>query len=171
MASWTQFVQTSCFSTGRSWRITRPGWKNSCMLQVFTVYVCFRASLLKADKGWSLTSHRIAILTFPFRPRPEGDYETYINTVKETRLAQQRAYDAQQKEISHILEFINKHDERPKIVAQKAQQFSWEIWGQQERERERERKRERAREIRKQAFSLSSKRTMTKVNRQFSWWI
>ena len=43
-----------------------------------------------------------------------------MNTVKETRLAQQRAYDAQQKEISHILEFINKHDERPKIVAQKA---------------------------------------------------
>lgn len=57
-----------------------------------------------------------------------------MNTVKETRLAQQRAYDAQQKEIAHILEplgrarsgsmagtrFINKHDERPKIVAQKA---------------------------------------------------
>jgi len=50
----------------------------------------------------------------------KGDYETYVNTVKETRLAQQRQYDAQQKEISHILEFINKHDERPKIVAQKA---------------------------------------------------
>ena len=44
-----------------------------------------------------------------------------MNTVKETRLAQQRAYDAQQKEIAHILEFINKHDERPKIVAQKAE--------------------------------------------------
>ena len=51
----------------------------------------------------------------------EGDYETYVNTVKETRLAQQRAYDAQQKEIAHVLEFINKHDERPKIVAQKAE--------------------------------------------------
>jgi ATPase subunit of ABC transporter with duplicated ATPase domains len=51
----------------------------------------------------------------------EGDYETYVNTVKETRLAQHRAYDAQQKEIAHILEFINKHDERPKIVAQKAE--------------------------------------------------
>merc|ERR1712070_898601 len=35
------------------------------------------------------------------------------------RLAQQRAYDAQKKEIDHIMEFINKHDERPKIVAQK----------------------------------------------------
>eukprot|EP00439_Symbiodinium_sp_Y106_P033199 s2084_g3.t6 len=50
----------------------------------------------------------------------KGDYDAYVQTVKETRLAQQRAYDAQQKEISHILEFINKHDERPKIVAQKA---------------------------------------------------
>ena len=50
----------------------------------------------------------------------QGDYDAYVQTVKETRLAQQRAYDAQQKEISHILEFINKHDERPKIVAQKA---------------------------------------------------
>eukprot|EP00931_Biecheleriopsis_adriatica_P072817 TRINITY_DN47214_c0_g1_i1.p1 TRINITY_DN47214_c0_g1~~TRINITY_DN47214_c0_g1_i1.p1 ORF type:complete len:1270 (+),score=311.68 TRINITY_DN47214_c0_g1_i1:36-3845(+) len=50
----------------------------------------------------------------------KGDYDTYVNTVKETRLAQQRAYDTQQKEIAHIMEFINKHDERPKIVAQKA---------------------------------------------------
>lgn len=53
----------------------------------------------------------------------QGDYDAYVQTVKETRLAQQRAYDAQQKEISHILEFINKHDERPKIVAQKAGNF------------------------------------------------
>lgn len=50
----------------------------------------------------------------------KGDYDTYLSTVSQTRLAQQRAYDAQQKEIEHILEFINKHDERPKIVAQKA---------------------------------------------------
>lgn len=112
---------------------------DSCIYLLFMFR--FGASLLK-DKlirsGWSLTSHRICILAFPFRPRPEGDYETYINTVKETRLAQQRAYDAQQKEISHILEFINKHDERPKIVAQKAQEFH-EKFGNSTGERERER--------------------------------
>merc|ERR1719420_1381189 len=40
-------------------------------------------------------------------------------TMHETRLAQQRQYDSQQKEIEHIMEFINKNDYRPKIVAQK----------------------------------------------------
>ncbi|CAE8594071.1 unnamed protein product, partial [Polarella glacialis] len=50
----------------------------------------------------------------------KGDYDTFQATVKMTRLAQQSAYDSQQKEISHIMEFINHHDERPKIVAQKA---------------------------------------------------
>eukprot|EP00929_Paragymnodinium_shiwhaense_P014755 TRINITY_DN122714_c0_g1_i1.p1 TRINITY_DN122714_c0_g1~~TRINITY_DN122714_c0_g1_i1.p1 ORF type:complete len:1285 (+),score=319.99 TRINITY_DN122714_c0_g1_i1:120-3974(+) len=49
----------------------------------------------------------------------KGDYETFRQTQATNRLAQQRAYDAQQKEIAHIMEFINKHDERPKIVAQK----------------------------------------------------
>lgn len=49
----------------------------------------------------------------------KGDYDTYAETVKKNRLAQQRAYDAQQREIAHIMEFINHHDERPKIVAQK----------------------------------------------------
>jgi len=50
----------------------------------------------------------------------KGDYETFRQTMATNRLAQQRAYDTQQKEIAHIMEFINKHDERPKIVAQKA---------------------------------------------------
>jgi len=49
----------------------------------------------------------------------KGDYDTYIETVRQSRLAQQRAYETQQKEIAHILEFINKIDNRPKIVAQK----------------------------------------------------
>jgi ATPase subunit of ABC transporter with duplicated ATPase domains len=48
-----------------------------------------------------------------------GDYEQFRSTMAETRLAQQRAYDTQQKEIAHIMEFINKIDNRPKIVAQK----------------------------------------------------
>jgi len=50
----------------------------------------------------------------------KGDYDAYSSTVKTARLAQQRSYDSQQAEIAHIMEFINKHDERPKIVAQKA---------------------------------------------------
>jgi len=83
-------------------------FKNTCLIvshdRGFLNTVCTDIMLLNGKK---LTYYK-------------GDYETYINTVKETRLAQQRAYDAQQKEISHILEFINKHDERPKIVAQKA---------------------------------------------------
>jgi len=49
----------------------------------------------------------------------KGDYETFRESMAESRLAQQRAYDAQQAEINHILEFINKWDNRPKIVAQK----------------------------------------------------
>jgi len=49
----------------------------------------------------------------------KGDYDTYIETVRQARLAQQRAYDTQQKEIAHIREFIDKIDNRPKIVAQK----------------------------------------------------
>ncbi|CAK0836018.1 unnamed protein product [Prorocentrum cordatum] len=49
----------------------------------------------------------------------KGNYETYVETVRQTRLAQERAYDVQQKEIAHIMEFINKIDNRPKIVAQK----------------------------------------------------
>merc|ERR1719243_439188 len=39
--------------------------------------------------------------------------------MRDARLAQERAYDTQQKEIAHIMEFINKIDNRPKIVAQK----------------------------------------------------
>lgn len=49
----------------------------------------------------------------------KGNYDAFASTVKSTRLAQQRAYESQQVEIAHIMEFINKHDERPKIVAQK----------------------------------------------------
>lgn len=49
----------------------------------------------------------------------KGDYETFRRTLQETRLAQQRAYETQQKEIAHIMEFIDKIDNRPKIVAQK----------------------------------------------------
>eukprot|EP00928_Gymnodinium_smaydae_P099469 TRINITY_DN949_c1_g1_i1.p1 TRINITY_DN949_c1_g1~~TRINITY_DN949_c1_g1_i1.p1 ORF type:complete len:1317 (-),score=301.18 TRINITY_DN949_c1_g1_i1:388-4227(-) len=49
----------------------------------------------------------------------KGDYDTFRETMKTTRLAQQRAYDTQQAEIAHIMEFINKIDNRPKIVAQK----------------------------------------------------
>eukprot|EP00971_Amphidinium_carterae_P144704 2867618-Amphidinium_carterae.1 len=49
----------------------------------------------------------------------KGDYENFRDSMTEARLAQQRAYDAQQQEIAHIMEFINKHDLRPKIVAQK----------------------------------------------------
>lgn len=49
----------------------------------------------------------------------KGDYDTYKETVRQSRLAQQRAYEVQRKEIDHIMEFINKIDNRPKIVAQK----------------------------------------------------
>lgn len=49
----------------------------------------------------------------------KGNYENFYNTRKTAKLAQQSAYDAQQREIAHIMEFINKHDLRPKIVAQK----------------------------------------------------
>jgi len=49
----------------------------------------------------------------------KGSYDNFASTRAETRLAQQRAYDVQQKEIAHIMEFINKIDNRPKIVAQK----------------------------------------------------
>jgi len=49
----------------------------------------------------------------------KGNYDAFVQTMQETRLAQQRAYDTQQKEIEHIMEFINKIDNRPKIVAQK----------------------------------------------------
>lgn len=48
-----------------------------------------------------------------------GDYEQFRTTMAETRLAQQRSYETQQKEIAHIQEFIDKIDNRPKIVAQK----------------------------------------------------
>jgi len=50
----------------------------------------------------------------------KGDYEQFRITMAETRLNQERAYETQQKEIAHIMEFINKIDFRPKIVAQKA---------------------------------------------------
>jgi len=50
----------------------------------------------------------------------KGDYDNFKESVKTGRLAQQRSYDVQKAEIDHIMEFINKHDERPKIVAQKA---------------------------------------------------
>merc|ERR1712187_1045604 len=49
----------------------------------------------------------------------KGDYESFIETRKALRLAQQRAYDQQQAEIAHIMEFINTNDFRPKIVKQK----------------------------------------------------
>merc|ERR1712194_590274 len=49
----------------------------------------------------------------------KGNYDVYVDTVKQTRLAQQRSYDVQAKEIAHIREFIDKIDNRPKIVAQK----------------------------------------------------
>eukprot|EP00927_Polykrikos_kofoidii_P028195 TRINITY_DN2464_c2_g1_i1.p1 TRINITY_DN2464_c2_g1~~TRINITY_DN2464_c2_g1_i1.p1 ORF type:complete len:1300 (-),score=300.87 TRINITY_DN2464_c2_g1_i1:94-3939(-) len=49
----------------------------------------------------------------------KGDYNSFTESVKQSRLAQQRSYDSQQAEIAHIMEFINKIDNRPKIVAQK----------------------------------------------------
>merc|ERR1712085_166713 len=49
----------------------------------------------------------------------KGNYEVYVESVRQTRLAQQRSYDVQQKEIAHIREFIDKIDNRPKIVSQK----------------------------------------------------
>jgi ATP-binding cassette subfamily F protein 3 len=49
----------------------------------------------------------------------KGNFNTLQTTMQEKRLAQQRQYDSQQAEIAHIREFIDKWDNRPKIVAQK----------------------------------------------------
>merc|ERR1719362_902336 len=82
-------------------------FKNTCLLvshdRTFLNSVCTDIIFLNGKK---LTYYK-------------GDYDTFAKTRAETRLAQERAYDTQQKEIAHIMEFINKIDNRPKIVAQK----------------------------------------------------
>jgi len=49
----------------------------------------------------------------------KGDYDSFVSSRIEVRLTQQRAYESQQTEIAHIMEFINTSDFRPKIVKQK----------------------------------------------------
>lgn len=49
----------------------------------------------------------------------KGNYDNHVETVRQSRLAQQRAYDTQQKEIAHIQEFLDTKDYRPKTIAQK----------------------------------------------------
>jgi len=82
-------------------------FKNTCIIvshdRGFLNNVCTDVVLLNGKK---LTYYK-------------GNYDNYVETVRQSRLAQQRAYDTQQKEIAHIMEFINKIDNRPKIVAQK----------------------------------------------------
>eukprot|EP00438_Fugacium_kawagutii_P016810 Skav203769 [mRNA] locus=scaffold206:146673:152798:+ [translate_table: standard] len=100
-------------ATGRHRGLISCGWCMVIYLQDYLQSFKNTCLIVSHDRGFLNTvCTDIILLNGRKLTYYKGDYETYINTVKETRLAQQRAYDAQQKEINHILEFINKHDER-----------------------------------------------------------